>query len=501
MKKNIFLLTMLIVSIGGYATDIYKTSKKIDLRAPSVPIITSDTYLSIWSPYDELTEGNTEHWTGSQHPIIGALRVDGVVYRFMGKDNPNLPPLIPMTHTASWNAQYTFNNPGKGWKSLNYDDSKWNTGEAAFGSEGMPRVKTIWDTKDIWIRRSFDFDPDINKENITLIYSHDDIFELYLNGERLVKTDYSWKNDVELELSKDAKKKLRKGKNVIAAHCHNRSGGAYVDFGLFLKPKETISFSNTAKQIAVEVLPTQTYYTFKCGPVELDLVFTAPLLMDDLDLISTPINYISYRVRSLDKKEHDVQIYFETTPELAVNEPSQLITSEKIEKRGMTYLKTGTIDQPYTKRVGDGVRIDWGYAYLASDKANNKDMSLGEYYQMKEQFATKGALLPSADPKSLSPDMRESMTVLAYTENLGKIGKEGNSGYLMLGYDDIYSIEYFYKRRMAYWKHDGAVDIFQAFERAKDQYSLLMERCRDFDIKLMEDAELSGGKEYAELCA
>ena len=501
MKKNIFLLTMLIVSIGGYATDIYKTSKKIDLRAPSVPIITSDTYLSIWSPYDELTEGNTEHWTGSQHPIIGALRVDGVVYRFMGKDNPNLPPLIPMTHTASWNAQYTFNNPGKGWESLNYDDSKWNTGEAAFGSEGMPRVKTIWDTKDIWIRRSFDFDPDINKENITLIYSHDDIFELYLNGERLVKTDYSWKNDVELELSKDAKKKLRKGRNVIAAHCHNRSGGAYVDFGLFLKPKETISFSNTAKQIAVEVLPTQTYYTFKCGPVELDLVFTAPLLMDDLDLISTPINYISYRVRSLDKKEHDVQIYFETTPELAVNEPSQLITSEKIEKRGMTYLKTGTIDQPYTKRVGDGVRIDWGYAYLASDKANNKDMSLGEYYQMKEQFATKGALLPSADPKSLSPDMRESMTVLAYTENLGKIGKEGNSGYLMLGYDDIYSIEYFYKRRMAYWKHDGAVDIFQAFERAKDQYSLLMERCRDFDIKLMEDAELSGGKEYAELCA
>jgi len=501
MKKNIFLLAMLIVSLGSYASDIYKTSKRIALRAPSVPIITSDTYLSIWSPYNELNEGNTEHWTGTQHPIIGALRVDGKVYRFMGKDKPNLPPLVPMTTTTSWNAQYTFKNPGNGWESPDYNDSKWDSGEAAFGTREMPRVKTIWSTEDIWVRRTFNIDQDIDKEDFVLIYSHDDIFALYLNGEKLLETDYSWNNDVVVELSKEAKKKLRKGKNVIAAHCQNKAGGAYVDFGLYLKPKESIDFSNVAKQISVDVLPTQTYYTFECGPVELDLFFTAPLLMNDLDLISTPINYISYRVRSLDKKEHDVQIYFETTPELAVNETSQLVTSERIEKNGMVYLKTGSIDQPYTDRVGDGVRIDWGYAYLASDKDQNKNMSLGEYYNMKERFIKEGSLLPSVDPQSLAPDMRKSMTVLAYTENLGKINKEGNSGYLMLGYDDVYSIEYFYKRRTAYWKHEGKVDIFQAFERAKKQYSSLIEKCRAFDIQLMEDAELSGGKEYAELCA
>ena len=58
---------------------------------------------------------------------------------------------------------------------------------------------------------------------------------------------------------------------------------------------------------SVDVLATSSYYTFACGPVELDIVFTAPQLIDDLDLLSTPINYVSYRVRSLDKKEHDVQ--------------------------------------------------------------------------------------------------------------------------------------------------------------------------------------------------
>ena len=44
---------------------------------------------------------------------------------------------------------------------------------------------------------------------------------------------------------------------------------------------------------------------------------------------------------------------------------------------------------------------------------------------------------------------------MAYTENLGKVDNQGKSGYVMLGYDDIYSIEYFYERRMAYWKHNG----------------------------------------------
>ena len=98
-------------------------------------------------------------------------------------------------------------------------------------------------------------------------------------------------------MSEAAKKKLRKGKNIIAAHCHNTTGGAYVDFHLFKKINRK-GFDNEAVQLSVDVLPTQTYYTFACGPVELDLIFTAPFLPTDLDLISTPINCITYKVRT-----------------------------------------------------------------------------------------------------------------------------------------------------------------------------------------------------------
>lgn len=48
---------------------------------------------------------------------------------------------------------------------------------------------------------------------------------------------------------------------------------------------------------------------------------------------------------------------------------------------------------------------------------------------------------------------------MAYVHNLGTVTKDGKDGFLMIGYDDIYSIEYMYEKRMGYWKHDGKVTI------------------------------------------
>jgi hypothetical protein len=497
MNKLFSTIMSVCLACNVQATDLFKTSQDIALRAPSVPLITSDTYLAIWSPYNELNEGNTEHWTAATHPLLGALRVDGKVYRFMGKDKLNLETILPMTNTERWEAKFTMSQPAANWIQPQFDDSGWTKGKAAFGTKDMKRIGTEWNTEDIWVRRSFNLNQDLTNDIIYLRYSHDDVFELYLNGEKLVATDYSWNDDVTIELSASAKAKLRKGTNIIAAHCHNTTGGAYVDFGLFRENKQLSNFKEAAIQKSVDVLPTQTYYTFTCGPVELDLVFTAPLLMEDLDLISTPINYISYRVRSLDKKQHDVQVYIETTPQLAVHEPSQPTISEKISKNGMDYLKA--IDQPYVKRKGDGVRIDWGYAYLGSNSAPNKDLSIGNYYDMKQAFITNGKLLPNS--QDFITRSESDMPAMAYTENLGKVDNQGKSGYVMLGYDDIYSIEYFYERRMAYWKHNGQVSIFDAFERAQASYPSLMKRCRAFDQQLMADAEKAGGRKYAELLA
>ena len=82
MNKLFSTIMSVCLACNVQATDLFKTSQDIALRAPSVPLITSDTYLAIWSPYNELNEGNTEHWTAATHPLLGALRVDQGQSRF-----------------------------------------------------------------------------------------------------------------------------------------------------------------------------------------------------------------------------------------------------------------------------------------------------------------------------------------------------------------------------------------------------------------------------------
>jgi len=53
-------------------------------RLPSIPLILQDPYISIWSPFDTLTEGDTAHWSGLALPIRGYASVEGKKYRFMG---------------------------------------------------------------------------------------------------------------------------------------------------------------------------------------------------------------------------------------------------------------------------------------------------------------------------------------------------------------------------------------------------------------------------------
>ena len=490
------MLSMPVLAFAAKKADMTVTVKP--LRAPAVPLLTSDPYFSVWSASNQLSETATSHWTGKTQSLIGALRVDGKTYRFMGMEEASYTPILP---SGEWNAKVTEQQPADNWFDVNFQDKSWRDGRGSFGNNDAPPHVSNWDSKDIWIRRTFDLKDNLSAEPLYLEYSHDDIFELYINGVKVVETGYTWKNNVYLELDAKIKSTLKPGKNVIAAHCHNREAGAFVDFGLMKRNNINSGFSTRAIQQSVKVLPTQSVYTFACGPVTLDVTFTAPLLMDDLDLISSPVNYISYQAKSTDKKSHDVQIYFESTPQLAVNHDNQPVKFDKISKNGMTYVRTGTINQPILGQSGDDMRIDWGYLYLAGKLGSKENLSLGDYLTTKKSFVETGNLPADVNPKSLPVNMKEKMSVLAYTNNLGAVSKEGAKGHLMMGYDDVYSIEYLYQHLLPYWKHDGKVDIYQAFEKAESAYPSLQQRCNAFDQKMMKDAENAGGKQYAELCA
>ena len=73
----------------------------MQLRPPSVPLITVDPYFSVWSPADRLTDAVTVHWTGHPNTIVGTAEIDGTVYRFLGKLNRNDDsPVLTQTSKA-----------------------------------------------------------------------------------------------------------------------------------------------------------------------------------------------------------------------------------------------------------------------------------------------------------------------------------------------------------------------------------------------------------------
>lgn len=471
-----------------------------DLRAPAYPLVTMDPYMSAWSTADNLYDVPVKHWTGANHPLVGVLRVDGQNYRFLGAEEIPLESILDMASAEAWEGQYTMDEPAAEWEKPGFDATSWKTGKAAFGTPDMNSLGTKWTTPNIWVRREFVLNEDFSNAEVYLKYSHDDTFELYINGIRVVKTKYEWHDNVLLALNDEVKKTLKPGKNVIAAHCANKTGGAYVDFGLYKKEGDKTYFEREAKQLSAMVLPTRTFYRFEAGGVELGLVFTAPLLCDDLYLLSRPVNYITYEVKSLDNKQHDVQIYFEATPEWAVNSPGQAIESFREEADGLILLKTGTKEQKVLGKKGDNVRIDWGYFYLAGKKSGRTAMMVDDYFTTKKAFTDKGSVTNSVNEK-LPGNMSREMTSLAYSDNLGKVGSKPVSDFLMIGYDDLYSIQYFGDNLMPYWKKDGKITIKQEFKAAAQDYKKISERCDKFDRELMAEAQACGGKEYAELCA
>lgn len=462
---------------------------KNELRAPAYPLVTIDPYTSAWAFQDNLYDGSVRHWTGKNFPLIGVVKVDGQTFRFMGAEELELNTIIPNSEQEDWTGKYTMTQPAEGWQNADFDDSHWKEGKAAFGTmENEYTAKTQWGEKYIWVRRTIDLPENVEGKSVYLDYSHDDDAIIYINGIKVVDTGNACKKHAQLKLPAEAVASLKQGKNLIAAYCYNRVGNALLDFGLQIEQENYHCFEQTARQLSVDVQPMQTYYEFVCGPVNLNLTFTAPLFMDNLELMTRPVNYLSYEVASNDGKQHQVELYFEASPQWALDVAYQKSTADSFEEDGLLFVRTGSQSQEILRKKGDDVRIDWGYFYMAAHKANALS-SIGEGKALRRSFLDGKLEAPATD----------GFDKLALVCLLGETKKA--DGYLMLGYDDIYSIQYFGENLRPYWNRTGQETIVSQFRKADSEYQKLMKECAAFDNKLMAEATEAGGRKYAELCA
>ena len=503
MKMRLFLLSLALLScLSAGAVIPMDVRLRTELRPPATPLVTVDPYFSIWSFTDALNDSPTVHWTGKPSPLLSYVRVDGELYRVLGREEERYQVILNTIKEGPWTAKCRMNRRPEGdWTDPFYDDSAWDDVEGAIGSRDRREAKTRWggDDTDVWVRRTFNLDKDLSGAGqILLDFSHDDVFELYVNGRKVVDTGNTWRDDVILELPPEVTATLKAGKNVIAAHCHNTVGGSFVDFGLKKRIPTQVN-ALVAKQQSLSVLPMRTVASFACGPVDLDLIFTAPLFLDKLDLISRPVNYLTWQVRSNDGALHDVQVYFTASPRQAVHVPSQSIIAETGKADGIDFVRAGTQEQNILGRKGDDVRIDWGYVYVGTPSGKGQ-VALSDYFRSLERFAKNGHLL-----RGKSSYMRESadkqLLALAYVNNLGKVGPDVKADYVLLAYDDIYSVQYFGENLRPYWNRRGDKTLTGQLAQAASEYDSLTAACASFDAGLMSDATRSGGREYAELCA
>ncbi|MES2457595.1 MAG: DUF4965 domain-containing protein [Bacteroidota bacterium] len=457
-----------------------------DRKAPSYPLITHNPNFSIWSNTDQLNESTTTHWTGAEHSLLGLIDVDGSIYRFLGKEETSYNQVLPTSEEQAYSVKYTESKPSGEWTSAAYAASDWKTGAAPIGDS--KDSKTKWKSNDIWVRRTFNLSNIAGINELFLKMNHDDNIEVYLNGKKVYEKT-GWTNTFQyFPISKSG---LKSGQNVIAIHLGNSAGGRYLDFGLVDKQKDKAAKIQLAKQKDVEVTATQTIYNFTCGKVDLKVTFTSPLLLKDLGLLARPVSYITYQAQANDGKTHAVKVFLSASSDIAVYRPAQEVTAKKYTTAKLSILKTGTVEQPVLQKGADDMRIDWGYFYVAAPKISGAVQFVSPANRAADAFRNSSYNYNVTRGKKLALN-----TVIS----LGTVGQSPISRFLELGYDEIYSIQYFKKNLRPWWNTSGQETIEGQLTDAADQYTEVMQKCETFNKDVYADALKSGGKEYAHLC-
>jgi len=135
-----------------------------------------------------------------------------------------------------------------GWSEVGFraENHQWKKGKAGFGTEGPGMiVKTQWNTPDIWLQTSFLLEEIPNKLDLSL--HHDETVRIYLNGQPVIQRDGFQISYLDFAADKKFLDALQVGRNVIAAHVSQTSGGQYFDFGVGIATGKAVSLEKVLK--------------------------------------------------------------------------------------------------------------------------------------------------------------------------------------------------------------------------------------------------------------
>ena len=221
------------------------------------------------------------------------------------------------------------------------------------------------------------------------------------------------------------------------------------------------------RQISLAIDALSTKCVFENDKIKLHVDFMTPLLPDDLNLLTRPVSYMGVTYEKKNDSVKNVSVKLMIGDSLCLNCRSEKPTvTEEMTFNGITAMKIGNEVQNLLNRSGDNLRIDWGYAYIAT---------VGE---------AKCEVTAVHRIKHISIET----PVISGEEKL-----------FMFAYDDCEaSINYFGKQLKSYWNKDGK-KIETAITEAAQDYASLKAATAKFASELADKATDAGGDKYAEL--
>jgi hypothetical protein len=152
-----------------------------------------------------------------------------------------LPISLKNDTAQTW--KYTFDLPATDWYTDSFDDSRWLSGKAPFGTE-QNLQNTSWTTNQIFIRKNFY----VNAEDLKALDKaffyvwHDEDCEIYLNNELALHREGYITAYQYFDFDKNL---LHEGWNTLAAKCTQTAGGQLIDVGIYVTPEEQSNQTNS----------------------------------------------------------------------------------------------------------------------------------------------------------------------------------------------------------------------------------------------------------------
>jgi len=249
-------------------------------------------------------------------------------------------------------------------------------------------------------------------------------------------------------------------------------------------------------QVSRALWPTRTIYDFEGSGIHLTTTFFTPALPEDLDILSRPVTYLTWSVHSIDERTHSVQLYFDVSAQLAVDNDQEAVVWGTSHVGDLTVMHIGTSSQPMLAKSGDNLRMDWGWADLAlPPQSGMVTATIG--IAERRRNTTEGTFAIS-DDLAMPRAPRNNLPLLAVRFDLGDVAGTAVSRRAMLAYDDILAIEFLNRRLPAYWRRNG-MTMAALLQRAEKEEASLRARGEAFDHALVSDLEKAGGSHYAQL--